>query len=246
MRTFHPPPATGWPVAPAAADGPPGGDTHHIKIDARPFALEGWLVRPSSPKGTIVLGNSSAAWRSHSPAAQLAAILHRRGFAALLLDLMGPPADDPQETPTPFETALLAARIVVANDWLVAHRDVGERPVGCLAFGSAGSSAVVAAVERPASLRAVVVVDPRLDAAEASLMSLTSPLLMITGRDDGPGACSAQRAIRSVGGRQMQIRAIAGGFGDLSRRRVREIGRLAELWYERYLRRRAGAGRIQG
>jgi hypothetical protein len=34
----------------------------------------------------------------------------------------------------------------------------------------------------------------------------------------------------------MQNRHVAGTLGELSRARVAEVGRLAQAWYERYLR----------
>ena len=227
MRTLH---------VPTVPERRLSADTHPVKVDVRPFALEGQLVLPSGAKAAIVFGNSAPSWQSDPSTAHLVAMLHDSGLAVLLLDLLTPRGGDFRSESTSFETALLAARIIAATDWLGVHVQLSGRPVGCLAFGAAGSAAVVAASERPSSLRAVVVVDPRLGAAEPVLPSLTSPLLMITGKRDAAGSLSAQRAMRTVGGRQVQSRSIPGGAGDLSRARVVEIASLAQPWFDRYLR----------
>jgi hypothetical protein len=60
-----------------------------IKIDTRPFPLEGALILPSVvPKGALVFANGAP--RSHwdSPAGYLAAGLESAGFAVLMLDLL--------------------------------------------------------------------------------------------------------------------------------------------------------------
>lgn len=55
-----------------------------------------------------------------------------------------------------FDTNVLAARMTAAADTLLQDRDLGRIPVGYLTAGHACSAAVIAAVERPLDVTALV------------------------------------------------------------------------------------------
>jgi putative phosphoribosyl transferase len=221
---------------PAFTDPITGLSQQPVRIESRPFALEGALLLPRKPRGSVIFGNGDDRWEADSTSSFLATTLQRSGFGVLVLNAAATPPASPCDDLTRFETGLLAAKIVLATDWVFGQSALRGHSVGCLAFGSAAAAAVIAATERPSAIRALVAADPRLQFATPALSSLRSPMLFVAGKDDPDGRAEAHAAAREAAGCEIDVRTVPGRSVEVAQASVRELGRLAEAWYRRHLR----------
>jgi putative phosphoribosyl transferase len=87
-------------------------------------ALEGQLTVPRDPIGTVIFAHGSGSSRFSPRNRFVATELSKKGFAALLFDLLT--AEEAEDRRNVFDIALLAGRVVEASDAAVVSR--GGRP----------------------------------------------------------------------------------------------------------------------
>jgi putative phosphoribosyl transferase len=205
-----------------------------VEIEARPFALECTWMGSEPPRGLVILANAVSRADPASPLPIVSMALQRAGFGVLMLSSTAAPlATDPM---TRFETGLLAARLVLASDWLRDRPQFAPHTVGCIAFGPAAASTLLAAAERPSAIRSLVAVDPRPGLVEQATKTLTGiPTLMIVGKYDREGILEAGAARHAFDG-VLEVRSVPGRASAPSRAAARDIGRLAQDWFGRHLR----------
>jgi putative phosphoribosyl transferase len=84
--------------------------------------------------------------------------LQRGGYATLLLDLLTREEDviDHQTREYRFDVDRLSHRIVAAIDWAASYPTLAPLRVACFGASTGAAAALVAAAERPDSVRAVI------------------------------------------------------------------------------------------
>src|SRR5947207_5182755 len=85
-----------------------------------------------------------------------------------------------------FDVSMLARRLVAAVDWLSHAADTTHLPLGCFGASTGAASALIAAVERPEVVTAVVSRGGRPDLAGPSLALVHVPTLLLVGGNDAP------------------------------------------------------------
>jgi pimeloyl-ACP methyl ester carboxylesterase len=150
--------------------------------------IEADLLIPDRATGLVVFAHGSSSSRYSTRNRTVAEALQRRRLGTLLLDLLTLDEDriDTTTAQYRFDIELLAIRVVAATDWLHRHPDVSSLPIGYFGAGTGAAAALIAAAERPASVKAVVSRGGRPDLAEAALPRVTTPTLLIVGGDDDP------------------------------------------------------------
>lgn len=159
-----------------------------VVIDIGSVHLAGDLATPSEPTGVVLFAHGSGSSR-HSPRNRMVAdVLHRAGFATLLLDLLTPgeEEEDQRTRGLRFDIPLLAQRLVGAVDWLAANPRTAELQVGTFGASTGAAAALIAAGHRPDRVVAVVSRGGRPDLAGEALSAVVAPTLLIVGGEDHP------------------------------------------------------------
>ncbi len=157
-----------------------------VRLQAGQVELDGDLEVPAGAAGVVLFAHGSGSSR-HSPRnRQVAAALRQAGLATLLLDLLTTAEEelDRATAELRFDVGMLAERLVAAVDWLLAEAATAGLPVGAFGASTGAGAALVAAVERPQAVAAVVSRGGRPDLAGAALAQVRAPTLLIVGGRD--------------------------------------------------------------
>jgi putative phosphoribosyl transferase len=157
-----------------------------VRLGAGQVELDGDLVVPAGASGVVLFAHGSGSSR-HSPRnRRVAAALRGAGLATLLLDLLTAAEEERDRTTAElrFDVGMLAGRLVAAVDWLLGEAVTAGLPVGAFGASTGAGAALVAAVERPRAVAAVVSRGGRPDLAVAALARVRAPTLLIVGGRD--------------------------------------------------------------
>jgi len=201
--------------------------------------LEATLAVPKRAGGVVVFAHGSGSGR-HSPRNRYVADrLVRVGFGTLLLDLLTPAEEryDRETAELRFDIDRLAARLVIAIDWLGGDDRLAELPVGAYGASTGAAAALIAAAERPERVDAVVSRGGRPDLAKDALERVMAPTLLIVGeRDPQVLGLNTEAAERMRNPATIEVVARAGHLfeeaGALER-----VAQLAFDWFAAHLRR---------
>jgi putative phosphoribosyl transferase len=156
------------------------------------------LVVPASATGLVVFAHGSGSSR-HSPRnRQVAAALHDRALATLLLDLLTP--EEESDRANVFEIELLATRLIAATDWAARQPELGALPVGYFGASTGAAAALWAAAELGERIGTVVSRGGRPDLAGERLAAVSASTLLIVGERDETVLELNREAQRQLGG----------------------------------------------
>jgi len=210
-----------------------------VMIPIEGAELEATLAVPKRAGGVVVFAHGSGSGR-HSPRNRYVADrLVRVGFGTLLLDLLTPAEEryDRETAELRFDIDRLAARLVIAIDWLGGDDRLAELPVGAYGASTGAAAALIAAAERPERVDAVVSRGGRPDLAKDALERVMAPTLLIVGeRDPHVLGLNTEAAERMRNPATIEVVARAGHLfeeaGALER-----VAQLAVDWFAAHLRR---------
>ncbi len=157
-----------------------------VVIDAAGMPLEGILAVPEQAVGLVAFVHGSGSSR-FSPRNQFVAqVLQEGGLATLLFDLLtvNEQMIDEQTAELRFDIPLLAERTTGAVDWLETQPVISQLPAGLFGASTGAAAALIAAAERPGTVRAVVSRGGRPDLAADALPRVEAPTLLIVGERD--------------------------------------------------------------
>ena len=125
------------------------GGGHQIEAD---------LTVPAHAFGLVVFAHGSGSSRFTSRNRAVAKSLQQRRLGTLLLDLLTKQEDsiDARTAEYRFDIDRLGRRVVLAIDWIGNRGDGAGLPIGCFGASTGAAAALIAAAERPSSVRAVV------------------------------------------------------------------------------------------
>jgi dienelactone hydrolase len=158
-----------------------GPSKSHVFVSAGDVDLDGSLRVPDDPVGVVVFAHGSGSSR-HSPRNNyVAEVLHERGLATLLFDLLTEQEDQTRENR--FDIPLLTDRLAAATDWVAARDDTGALGRGY--FGaSTGAAAALRAAARRDDVGAIVSRGGRVDLAADRFDRVRAPTLLVVGSED--------------------------------------------------------------
>ena len=157
-----------------------------INIDSQ--VLDGNLTISPTSTAVVLFAHGSGSSR-HSPRNRFVAqYLNQAGLATLLMDLLTAEEEsiDMYNARLRFDIAMLAERVVSATDWLSALDTSEELNIGYFGASTGAAAALVAAVERPELVKAIVSRGGRPDLAGPVLNRVQAPTLLIVGGNDEP------------------------------------------------------------
>jgi dienelactone hydrolase len=217
-----------------------------IQVETGEVTLEGNLDVPERAPGVVLFAHGSGSSR-HSPRNRfVAARLRQEGLGTLLVDLLSEreEREDAFTGHLRFDIELLASRLVGAIDWLDRNPDTTGLPVGLFGASTGGGAALVASVERPQRVAAVVSRGGRPDLAGAALTHVTAPTLLIVGGNDEPVIELNERAMRHLAAPIKELVIVPGATHLFEEPGALEtVARLAAGWFARHLNKAGSSGR---
>jgi putative phosphoribosyl transferase len=157
-----------------------------VKIHAERAVLSGNLNIPEDAVALVLFAHGSGSSR-HSPRNQFVArTLNDAGLATLLFDLLTQEEEtiDLQTREHRFDIHLLAERLVHATKWAKQQPQTCDFRIGYFGSSTGGAAALVAAVDVPQDVGAVVSRGGRPDLASDALPKVQAPTLLIVGGND--------------------------------------------------------------
>lgn len=157
-----------------------------VQVPTEGVRLEGDLAVPDGAIGAVLFAHGSGSGRRSPRNRQVAARLQRESLATLLVDLLteAEEAADEGTRELRFDIGLLAQRLVGAMDWLARQPATRDLAIGLFGASTGAAAALVAAVERPGLVRAIVSRGGRPDLAGEVLGRVAAPTLLIVGGED--------------------------------------------------------------
>lgn len=204
-----------------------------VQIPADSVLLEGALAVPEHAQGLVVFAHGSGSSRFSPRNNFVARVLRQAGIGTLLMDLLTEEEDAIYETR--FDIALLTDRLLLATHWLQKQPDTQHLVMGYFGASTGAAAALKAAAALGSSIGAVVSRGGRPDLAEAALVHVQSPTLLIVGGNDDVVLQLNRDAYALLKGPK-QLVVIPGAthlFEEPGA--LEEVARLATQWFKRYL-----------
>jgi dienelactone hydrolase len=157
-----------------------------IVIETREATLRAFLSIPEKARSIVLFAHGAGSSR-HSPRNQhVAQKLCDAGLATLLLDLLTEDEEriDMYTGRLRFDIPFLAGRLEAATGWVLANEQIGGFDVGYFGASTGAAAALVASVQRPEAVRAIVSRGGRPDLAMNVLDEVKPPVLLIVGGKD--------------------------------------------------------------
>ena len=159
---------------------------NEVQIRAGQAILPGNWHLPKGAGALVLFAHGSGSSR-HSPRNQFVArTLNDAGLATLLFDLLTQEEEaiDVQTRELRFNIRFLAERLVHATRWAKQQPQTRDLRIGYFGSSTGGAAALVAAVDVPQDVGAVVSRGGRPDLAGEALPAVQAPTLLIVGGDD--------------------------------------------------------------
>ncbi|NLG43931.1 MAG: hypothetical protein GX547_11835 [Phycisphaerae bacterium] len=208
-----------------------------VEVPAGRLQLEANLTVPLDAKGIVLFAHGSGSSRYSPRNRFVAQHLNNERLATLLLDLLTPAEEevDARTAHLRFNIDLLAERLGQASDWVHGNPDLRELPIGYFGASTGAAAALVAAVDRPDLVRAIVSRGGRPDLALPVLGRVTAPVLLIVGENDAPVIRLNRVALQDM--RCHRELEIVPGATHLFEEpgALEQVARLAAQWFGRFL-----------
>ncbi len=210
---------------------------HIVSVAAGSVTLEGNLEIPEGAKGIVLFAHGSGSSR-HSPRNRyVAKLLHAKGMATLLIDLLTRSEEEIDRVTRHlrFDIGLLAERLIGATKWVEENRATENLKIGYFGASTGSAAALLAAAELKEAVSAIVSRGGRPDLAGTALSRVKAPTLLIVGGNDIPVIAMNQEAMHYLHSKkQLEIIPSAGHLFE-EPGALEEVARLTSNWFDRYL-----------
>ena len=208
-----------------------------VQFPAGAALLDGDLAIPEPVLGLVIFAHGSGSSRFSTRNRTVAHALQDAGFATLLLDLLTPREEDIdlRTREYRFDIDRLGHRVVATIDWAGGDLELAGLPIAVFGASTGAAAALVAATERPNTVRAVISRGGRPDLAGDTLSRVLAPTLLIVGGADHDVIDLNRNAMRRMHG-TVALEIVPGAthlFEEPGT--LEEVSRLAVTWCRRYL-----------
>ena len=167
----------------------------------------------------------------------MADVLVRAGLATLLIDLLTRQEEivDMQNAELRFDIRLLAERLGAVTDCLTAEPATAALSIGYFGASTGAAAALIAAADRPQTVRAIVSRGGRPDLAMPVLPRIQQPTLLIVGGADEVVIDLNRQAFEALAGIKQLV--IVPGATHLFEEAgaLEQVASLASEWFSRFL-----------
>jgi len=208
-----------------------------VSVRVGDVQVQGNLRIPPAADGIVVFAHGSGSGR-HSPRNRFVAdVLVNTGLAILLIDLLTQEEEmiDLQTAELRFDIRLLAERLGGVTDWLAVEPSTADLSIGYFGASTGAAAALIAAADRPRTVRAIVSRGGRPDLAKPVLPSVAQPTLLIVGGEDDVVIHLNRKALRELADPKRLV--IIPGATHLFEEpgALEQVAALASEWFLRYL-----------
>ena len=216
---------------------PAGRSEQEILIAAGEEPIAGTLVMPSDATALVLFAHGSGSSRFSPRNIAVADFLNLSGIATLLLDLLTPQEAELNSHTGRFrfDVDLLASRLIAGVTQCSETEELKDLPVGFFGASSGAAAAIIAAVDSPVPIGAIVSRGGRPDLARWALRRLTSPTLLIVDGKDPEVIEFNRKALMMM--RTITALEIVPGATHLFEEpgALERVAELANDWFVRYL-----------
>jgi len=197
--------------------------------------IAGW----ENARGIVLFPQASGTQRYHPSYRYLAQELHGGSICTVLADLL----TEEQELAhletgeTQIDLRLLGKRIADLTDWIRQDARFQGLPLGYFSSGNGAAAAMLAAVDRPEAIRAIVSASGRPDLAGPWLWRVQAPTLFVLGSRDTVGLGFTQSLLAPMPHTVDRKLAVIEDADQVvkSQDALRKTASLALDWFHRYL-----------
>ncbi len=217
-----------------SSSGNDGPEVREVTVEAGGVRLPGSLSVPPGPIGLILFAHGSGSSR-HSPRnVAVARRLHGLGLGTLLFDLLDP--EESRDRAKVFAVDLLGNRLAGATRWVREQDELRFLPVAYFGASTGAAAALIAAVQLPRDVGAIVSRGGLPDLAGSALLEVRAPTLLIVGGRDREVLKLNRQAEALIPGRREL--AVIAGAGHLFEEpgALAEVAELAGDWFVERLR----------
>jgi dienelactone hydrolase len=208
-----------------------------VNVRAGNVQLQGNLRIPPAADGIVVFAHGSGSGRLSPRNRFVADVLVKTGLATLLIDLLTQEEEmiDLETAELRFDIRLLAERLGGVTDWLAGEPSTAGLAIGYFGASTGAAAALIAAADRPKTVRAIVSRGGRPDLAASALRRVRQPTLLIVGGDDDVVIQLNRQALQELGGTKQLV--IIPGATHLFEEpgALEQVAALASEWFRRYL-----------
>jgi dienelactone hydrolase len=157
-----------------------------LVIETAEATMRAFLSIPEKARSIVLFAHGAGSSR-HSPRNQhVAQRLYDAGLATLLLDLLTEDEEriDMYTGRLRFDIPFLAGRLEAATGWVLSHEQTSGFDIGYFGASTGAAAALVASVQRPEAVRAIVSRGGRPDLAMNVLDEVKPAVLLIVGGND--------------------------------------------------------------
>ncbi len=212
--------------------------TKSVGVQIGKVNLEGDLNLPKGAKGLVIFAHGSGSSRRSTRNRFVANRFNEAEFATLLFDLLNveEEAIDSYTSEYRFNISFLAERLERVVDWVEKQTYLKKLPIGLFGASTGAAAALIAATERPESVRVVVSRGGRPDLAEEALRNVSSPTLLIVGGEDFGVIELNQSALDLIPTPEKKLEIVPGAthlFKEPGA--LEEVAEFATDWFQTYM-----------
>ena len=211
-----------------------------VQIHAGRAVLHGNLNIPENASALVLFAHGSGSSR-HSPRNQFVSrTLNEAGLATLLFDLLTPEEEaiDMQTREHRFNIDLLAMRLGHSTKWAKQQEQTSNLGLGYFGSSTGGAAALMAAMDAPQNVDAVVSRGGRPDLAGEALPKVKAPTLLIVGGNDDV-VIELNEQARDRMHCEVKLEIIPGATHLFEEPGALEkVAQLASQWFSRHLTRK--------
>lgn len=216
------------------------GELRVFPIEGGVIKLSGILHMPVEAHGLVLLargieGSENTVYQRALAQTQL---FTDNQLAAAVVDLFTTEerALDAQTGYFKQNIEIMQQRLTGLADWLLEQPETEKLSIGILGVGAVGAAAIIAAAERPDTIRALAIADGRLDLIQATLPNVTISTLLIAAANDATAVQTNQSALNvlKVEDKQLeQVQGVSQLFANDDS--IKEVLRQTALWFAQKL-----------
>jgi putative phosphoribosyl transferase len=157
-----------------------------IEINTPQGVIRGFLSVPKNHTGMVLFVHGAGSSRFSPRNQHVAEIMQDAGIATLLMDLLSEEEDriDGFTGKLRFNIPFLAGRVDSATEWIMEHVEMAQHSIGYFGASTGAAAAMVASIQRPEAIGAIVSRGGRPGLADNILAEVKPPTLLIVGGDD--------------------------------------------------------------
>jgi putative phosphoribosyl transferase len=219
--------------------------SHHVQsyevmVASPEVTLQAVLAVPTGARSIVLFAHGAGGNRHSFRSQYVAQKLQNAGFATLLMDLLTDHETriDACTARLRFDVPLLAGRIESVTGWVLSQEGLRNLDIGYFGADTGAAASLVAAIQRPEAVRAVVGQGARPDLALSVLPEVKPPIQFIVGGNDPIVLEITREACKRVTTEHSMVVIPGASHRFEEAGKLDTVARRAQRWFARHMRTR--------